>query len=83
MSKKKEKKAEYRISVELNYNWGIAYYAEKRDYFLWIWYWRKLNKYWLSGKYTVFRYKRDAEELIEEYKNGKIKELEDNVVWYY
>ena len=83
MSKKKEKKAEYRISVEPNLDWGIAYYAEKREYFLWIWYWKKLSKSWLSDVYTTFRYKEQAENLIESYKNGEIKELEDNVVWYY
>ena len=82
MSKEK-KKAKYRISVEPNFDWGIAYYAEKREYFLWIWYWKKLSKSWLSGVYTTFRYKEQAESLIESYKNGEIKELEDNVVWYY
>lgn len=81
--RKEEKKAEYRISVESNLSWGIAYYAEKREYFLWIWYWKKLSSCWLSDTYTVFRHKEQAERLIEEYKNGEIKVFEDNIVWYY
>lgn len=80
---KKEKKSEYRIRVAPHLDWGIAYFVEQHKYFLWIWYWKKMSQYWVSSQYTVYRRKSSAEELIEQYKNGKKKELENDVVWYY
>lgn len=56
---------------------------EDDEYFLWIWYWKKLSDCWLSSTYTTFKYKEEAEMLIEKYKNGEIKEIKNNVVWYY
>ena len=80
---KEEKKTEYRIISEPHWEWGICYIAERQKSFLWIWYWEKLSKDWTEWIYTKFKYKDDAEKLIEDYKNNRIEEKSFGVEWYY
>ena len=78
-----EKKTEYRIISEPNWDWGISYIAERHKSFLWIRYWEKLSEDWIKWRYSEFKYKDDAEKLIEDYKNNNIEEKSFGVEWYY
>ena len=77
------KKPEYRIISKLDWEYGIWYIVQKHKTFLWIWYWKSLSKTWINGMHTTYRYKKDAEDLIEQYKNWEIGEKEPGVEWYY
>lgn len=80
----KEKKPEYRIISEPYLDWGICYVVERYiPLFLWMWYWEKISKSWIEWRHSKFKYKEDAEKLIEDYKNNKIKEKGFGVEWYY
>ena len=79
----KEKKPEYRIISKLDWDYDIWYVVQKHKTFLWIWYWKGLSKTWINWMHTTYRYKKDAEYLIEQYKNWEIKEKEPGVEWYY
>ena len=48
-----------------------------------MWYWEKLDDDWIGGRYSKFKYKEDAERLIERYKRNDIEEKSFGVEWYY